>query len=207
METTEKLSNSVSPTPTQMDLSEALDTQLNKAKLGDPESFSEIYDRYVARIFNFALHLVGSREDAEDITQEAFLLAYRNLKDLRDHAHFEQWLYKIARNEIYKNRRKARLRPDSLDDAEKGILHILKSSDPASNPENKLLSGELGEKFRAVFRSLPMQYKETLVLATLQGLSYQEISGIMGRSLSSVKTDVYRARLIISEKMRKYSST
>jgi len=205
MGTTEKISTAL-PTPTGMDLSAALDTQLNKAKLGDPESFSEIYDRYVARIFNFALHLVGSREDAEDITQEAFLQAYRNLKDLRDHAHFEQWLYKIARNEIYKSQRKTRLRPDSLDDAEKGIIHILKSPDPAGNPENKLLSGELGEKIKAIFRSLPMQYKETLVLATLQGLSYQEISGIMGRSLSSVKTDVYRARLMISEKMRKYSS-
>ncbi len=179
---------------------------MSEAKLRDPESFSEIYGRYVARIFNFALHLVGSREDAEDITQEAFLLAYRNLKDLRDHAHFEQWLYRIARNEIYKNRRKAKLRPDSLDDAEKGILHMLKSADPASNPEDKLLSGELGEKIKAIFKSLPMQYKETLVLATLQGLSYQEISAITGRSLSAVKTEVYRARLMISEKMRKYSS-
>ena len=204
MRTTEK--PTALPTPTGMDFSKALDTQLNKAKLGNPESFSEIYGQYAARIFNFALHLVGSREDAEDITQEAFLLAYRNLKDLRDHAHFEQWLYRIARNEIYKNRRKMKLRPDSLDDAEKGILHILKNSDPASNPEDKLLSGELGEIIKAIFRTLPLQYKETLVLATLHGLSYQEISGITGRSISSVKMDVCRARLMISEKMRKYSS-
>ena len=202
---TEKSVNSVSPAQTGAEPLD-LDLQLRKAKSGDSQAFGAIYDRYAARIFNFVSHLAGSRQDAEDITQEAFFLAYRSLKNLRDHAHFEQWLYKIARNEIYKNQRKTKSRPDSLDDADKGILQILKSADPAGNPENRLLSGELGKKIRAIFKSLPMQYKETLVLATLQGLSYQEISGILGRSLSSVKTDVYRARLIISEKMRKYSS-
>ena len=81
----------------------------------------------------------------------------------------------------------------------------LPDPDPASNPESKLLSAELGRKVKTVFHTLPMRYKETLILATLQGLSYQAICRIQGRSLSSVKTDVYRARLLMSEKMQKYS--
>jgi RNA polymerase sigma-70 factor, ECF subfamily len=205
MGTAEKVINSASPGNTVAHEPQSLDLLLQKAKSGDSQAFAEIYDLYAARIFGFISHMVGSRQDAEDVTQDAFFLAYRNLNSLRENAHFEQWLYKIARNEIYKNQRKAKFKPDSLDDTEKGIVQILKSSDPSGNPENKLLSGELGEKIKAIFRSLPMQYKETLVLATLQGLNYQEISGILGRSLSSVKTDVYRARLIISEKIRKYS--
>jgi len=199
------LPNSISPNKAGLELSNALDNQLGKAKQGDSEAFSEIYDQYAARIYSFASRMVGSREDAEDITQDTFFLAFQNLKDLREHAHFEQWLYKIARNEVYKKRRKTKLKPDSLDDADKGILRILRSADPASNPEDRLLSVELGTRVKTIFDTLPMKYKETLVLAVLQGLSYQEISHILGRSLSAVKTDVYRARLIISEKMRKYS--
>ena len=203
MGTTEKLPSSVPPNKPRPELSKILDLQLQKAKLGDSQAFSEIYDRYAGKIFNFACHMVGLREDAEDITQDTFFLAFQNLKGLREHANFEQWLYKIARNEIYKKGRKSAIRADSLDDANKGILHVLKNPNPAGNPENMLIAAELGEKIKKIFKTLPIQYKETLVLATLQGLNYQEISGILGRSISSVKTDIYRARLMISEKMEK----
>ena len=205
MEKAEKISNSISPQKIGTDPPNSLDNRLDKAKLGDSEAFAEIYDQYVARIYGFASHMIGSREDAEDITQDTFFLAYRNLRNLRKHGHFEQWLYRIARNEIYKKQRKEKYKSNSLDDSHKGIVHFLRSVDPASNPESRLLSAELGKKVKAVFHTLPMRYKETLVLATLQGLSYQAICQIQGRSLSSVKTDVYRARLLMSEKMRKYT--
>lgn len=204
MEKAEKLANSISPQGAGQDPPNSLDLRLGKAKRGDSGAFSEIYDQYAARIYGFASHMIGSREDAEDITQDTFFLAFRKLKSLRDNDNFEQWLYRIARNEIYKKQRKAKHKPDSLEDTHKGILHVPKSVDPASNPESRLLAAELGRKLRAVFHKLPMRYKETLVLATLQGLSYQSISRIQGRSLSSVKTDVYRARLMMSDKMRKY---
>jgi len=206
MEKSEKLVNSVPPDNTDIESPSVLDVQLSKAKLGDSEAFSEIYNGYVARIYNYASRMVGSREDAEDITQDTFFLAFRNLKELREHAHFEQWLYRIARNEVYKRQRKIKFRTDSLDDSDNGFSHALKSADLAGNPENKMLSAELGKKVKAIFDALPMRYKETLVLATLQGLNYQVISQIQRRSLSAVKTDVYRARIIISEKMRKYSN-
>jgi RNA polymerase sigma-70 factor (ECF subfamily) len=205
MEKAEKSPNSISPQKIGTDPPNSLNNRLSKAKLGDSAAFAEIYDQYAARIYGFATHMIGSREDAEDITQDTFFLAYRNLKDLRKPGHFEQWLYRIARNEIYKRQRKAKHRPSSLDDEDKGIIHVLKSADPAANPESKLLSAELGKRVKAVFHALPMRYKETLILATLQGLSYQTICRIQGRSLSSVKTDVYRARLLMSEKMHKYS--
>ncbi len=205
MEKAEKPPKSISPQKIGTDPPNSLDSRLDEAKLGDTAAFAEIYDQYVERIYSFASHMIGSREDAEDIAQDTFLLAFRNLRSLRNHGHFEQWLYRIARNEIYKRQRKAKHKPDSLDDAQKGILHILRSADPGSNPENRLLSAELGEKVKAIFYTLPIRYRETLVLATLQGLSYQAICRIQGRSLSSVKTDIYRARLLMSEKIQRYS--
>lgn len=204
METTGKRRSPLPLKKAEEESSDRIDFQVDRAKQGDLGAFSEIYDQYVGRIYNYIYRMVGSREDAEDITQDTFRLVYTNLKYLRDHSHFIQWLYKIARNEVYKNRRKTRVKPESLEDSSTGILQVLKSEDLEGNPENKLLSVELGKKFKAVLDSLPMNYKETLILATLQELSYHEISQILGRSLSSVKTDVYRARIIISEKMRKY---
>ena len=203
MGTTEKLNNTALPDSAEVGVSNAPLERLKKAAAGDSQAFSDIYDLYALRIFSFASHMVGMREDAEDITQNTFFLAFRNLKSLRELDHFEQWLYKIARNEVYKRRRKWKLRPESLDDNEKGLIHVLKSTDPAANPEHQLISAELGQRIRTVFNKLPMQYRETLVLAILQGLSYQEISGIVGRSISSVKMDVHRARLMITEKMQK----
>jgi RNA polymerase sigma-70 factor (ECF subfamily) len=206
MEKAEKNPNSISPQKIGMDPPNSLDSQLGRAKLGDSAAFAQIYDQYAARIYGFASHMVRSREDAEDITQDTFLLAFRNLRSLRKHGHFEQWLYRIARNEIYKRQRKAKHKSSSLEDSQKGIPQILRSEDPAGNPESRLLSAELGNKVKAIFHTLPLRYRETLVLATLQGLSYQAICQIQGRSLSSVKTDVYRARLLMSEKMQKYSN-
>ncbi len=204
MGTMERLNNTVSPDGAKAEASNSpLESLLQKAATGDSQAFSDIYDLFAAKIFNFASHMVGVKEDAEDVTQNTFFLAYRNLKGLRELEHFEQWLYKIARNEVYKRHRKIKLRPDSLDDDENGLILVLKSPDLDGNPEHKLISAELGQKIRTVFKKLPIQYRETLILATLQGLSYQEISGIVGRSISSVKMDVHRARMIIAEKMRK----
>jgi RNA polymerase sigma-70 factor (ECF subfamily) len=208
MEKAEKLVNSVPPDNPEMETPDVLQLQLSKARHGDSAAFSIIYDEYAAKIYSFASRMVGSREDAEDITQNTFFLAFQNLKELREHTHFEPWLYRIARNEVYKRQRKFKFRfkTDSIDDLEKGLSGVLKSRDSASNPENRMLSAELGKEVKEIVEALPTKYKETLVLATLQGLNYQDISQIQRRSLSAVKTDIYRARLIISEKMRKYSS-
>jgi RNA polymerase sigma-70 factor (ECF subfamily) len=199
----ENFPDSISPNGAEAELSKVPKQLLEKAAAGDHQAFSEIYDLYAGKIFGFASHMTGRREDAEDITQNTFLLAFRNLKNLREHEHFEQWLYKIARNEVYKKQRNWKIRLDSLDDEENKAIHVLRSADSAGDPEARLLTAELGAKIRTVFKKLPIQYRETLVLATLQELSYQEISGIVGRSISSIKMDVHRARQMIAEKMKK----
>jgi RNA polymerase sigma-70 factor, ECF subfamily len=204
MEKAEKSINSIPVENPESESLNVLDARLNSAKLGDSTAFSELYDEYSARIYSFASRVMGSREDAEDITQDTFFLAFRNLRELREHAHFEQWLYRIARNEVYKRQRKTRFKTDSLDDVDKGFSRVLDNENSTGDPEKRVLSAELGKKVKAVFDALPIKYKETLVLATMQGMNYQDISRIQERSLSAVKTDIYRARLIISDKLRKY---
>jgi RNA polymerase sigma-70 factor (ECF subfamily) len=204
MGTSKERQLAASPLLNKRDVSADLSLLLDQARDGNSDAFEAIYDVYAGRIYSYVFRMVSMKEDAEDITQEVFFLAYANLKHLRENANFEPWLYKIARNQVFKVKRKNKAKPESLDDEGRSIRETLKSSDSGGNPEGKLLSGELGGTIQTVLQSLPINYRETLMLATIHGLSYKDISVIMGRSLSSVKTDVYRARLIIADKMKKY---
>ena len=76
-----------------------LEDLIQKAAVGDGEARHELYEIFAQRIYNFILSMVKRREDAEDITQDTFVLAFRALHTLKESGRFEQWLYRIARNE------------------------------------------------------------------------------------------------------------
>jgi len=173
------------------------------AQNGSQEAFKTIYECYGARIHNFLYRLLGSRSEAEDATQQTFLMALRRLGTLRDPDLLESWIYRIARNEVYQKYR--RKQADSLDDGDSKV-YAERSEDGRlhGQPEKALLNEELGEALQSALNSLPLKLREVFVLAVVDEKSYQEISGIVGRSLLSVKTDIYRARLMAKEKLSRY---
>ncbi len=176
---------------------------VEEAQNGDGAAFQALYEYFAPRIYNFLFRLLGSRDDAEDVAQQTFLNALRQLRTLRDAEQVESWIYRIARNEVYLRFR--RKKAVSLDDEEVDIdTGKLEESRLHANPEKLLLNAELGSVIQSVLNSLPTKLREVFVLAVIQGLSYQDITGIVGRSLLSVKTDIYRARLLVKEELRKY---
>lgn len=176
---------------------------IEEARSGDREAMKAIYELFAPRIFNFLVRLSGSRAEAEDATQQTFLTVLQQLHRLRDPGQMESWIYRIARNEIYQKFR--RKKPESLDDksvdSEAGRLEEEK---PDADPEKVLLNAELRERLQSALGRLPFKLREVFILAVIQGLAYQEISRIVGRSLLSVKTDIYRARLQLRADLRKY---
>ena len=174
-----------------------------EAQNGDGKAFQALYEHFAPRIYNFLFRLLGSRDEAEDVAQQTFLIALRQLGTLRDAAQMESWIYRIARNEVYlKFRRKKAL---SLEDDDSGIeVEKLEETRLHANPEKLLLTEELGRMIQSVLDGLPTKLREVFILAVIQGLSYQEIAGIVGRTLLSVKTDIYRARLAVKEELRRY---
>ena len=176
---------------------------VEEARNGNREAFHSIYECYGSRIFNFLYRLLGSRHEAEDATQQTFLIALHRLKTLRDPGVLESWIYRIARNEVYQKFR--RKQADSLDaDSAKQYAERTEDKRIEGQPEKALLNEELGKTVQSALDSLPFKLREVFILAVVEEMSYQDISEIVGRSLLSVKTDIYRARLSVKEKLSRY---
>ena len=182
-----------------------LEEIVREAQQGSLESFHRLYRSYSRAIYNFIWRLVGESADAEDLTQETFLKAHSELKKLRDPAQFKYWLYRIARNEGYQKLRKSqRVTVVSIDDEEVSYYDFLEDGSSGLDPESQVLGLELNRVIHQALDAMSPKYRDVFVLAVFQKESYENISKIVGRSLLSVKTDIYRARLAVKEQLNKY---
>ena len=173
------------------------------ARNGSEEAFRALYELYGSRIFNFLCRLLGTKQEAEDATQQTFLIALRQLGTLRDPQLFESWIYRIARNEVYQKYRRKQV--DSLENEDsRSFADSAEDSRLYGQPEKALLNEELSQALQSTLDGLPWKMREVFILAVIDDMSYQDISGIVGRSLLSVKTDIYRARMMAKEKLGRY---
>ncbi|MDA2923366.1 sigma-70 family RNA polymerase sigma factor [Acidobacteria bacterium AH-259-L09] len=190
--------------PTEISPSELKET-VRRVQKGSSEDFQKLYDLFSKPIYNFIWRLIGSAEEAEDLTQETFLKVHSEIKNLREPGQFKFWLYRIARNEVYQKVRRSKKEPEvSMDDEEIDYHSFLPAPSPQIDPEKRALSRELGEVIGRALRAMSPKYRDVFVLAVFQKMSYEEISKIVDRSLLSVKTDIYRARLMVKDALNEY---
>lgn len=187
---------------------EELKEIVRRAQKGSPEDFQRLYTLFSKPIYNFIWRLIGSTEDAEDLAQDTFLKVHNELKGLREPGQFKFWLYRIARNEVYqKLRRSQRATEVSIDDEEVTYFNFIPDGSGSLNPEKEVLSRELNEVIGRALKAMSPKYRDVFVLAVLEKMSYEDITKIVGRSLLSVKTDIYRARLIAKDILNDYLRT
>ena len=170
-----------------------------RASSGDQEAFRLIFERYSRPVISFVYDFVGDRGLAEELTQETFVRAFRNLPNLRQEAKLSTWLFGIARN-VARESLRARARDGrhvDLDD--KSVLDL---SDQGPVPVNQLLSKELNELIHRSLASLDEDKRLVFTLKVFQQCSYEEIADITGFSIPKLKTDLHRAR---SEMRRRIS--
>lgn len=178
---------------------------VERAQSGSIHDFQELYSLFGKPIFNFIVRLVGSPIEAEDLTQETFLKVYAELVNLRDPGQFKYWLYRIARNEVYQKLRKGKRRTEvPIDDEQMPYVDFLADEKGGLDPEQAILAGELNEVVRSSLMTLKPKYRDVFVLAVFERMSYDDISKVVGRSLLSVKTDIYRARLAVKDAVSTY---
>jgi RNA polymerase sigma-70 factor (ECF subfamily) len=155
-----------------------------KAKAGDSDAFGELVVKHQRVVFNIAYRLAGNREDAKDVTQEAFVRAFRKLDRFDPDRPFAPWLYRLATNTAL-NWLKRR-RPE----AHKGIEPIERGPGPAA----RLIAVESVSRLREAIGSLPLNQRAAIELRHFQGASYKEIGRRLNAPLSDVKSWLFRAR-------------
>lgn len=167
-----------------MDLSDA--AVVRRVLDGDVEAFSTLVERYYDHYVRFAVHLVGNREDAEEVVQDTFLRAYRALGRYEERERFGAWLLRIlvnrARTVSAMGRRREKLFPDQIDET-------LPEAAEAHPAERAALREEMG---RALDRLGPDQ-REAFLLHYVEGLSYEEMAAVTGSGVSALKMRVKRS--------------
>jgi len=187
----------------------ALDRVLvDRFKNGDESAFNEMVARHRDRIYGMVHQLLRNHQDAEEVTQDAFIRAHRGLANFRGDAAFSTWLYQIATN-LARNRywywwRRKRDRSVSLD-APVGEDNDLTLADviPAEvdSPDEVTVNEEFVNRISKGMDKLSGSHREILVLRNVKNLSYEEIGAILGISVGTVKSRIARARESLRAKL------
>ena len=169
---------------------------IEKVLGGDANAFEELVLKYEKTVYNLALRMVGDRDDAFDMTQEAFIKAYGSLSSFRGDSKFSVWIYRITTNVCLDFlRSKSRKQQVSLtvsdDDDEDAQLDI---PDPSSAPEQQLIKKISMQSVEEGLKTLPDKQRQILVMRELGGMSYAEIGKALSLEEGTVKSRIFRAR-------------
>jgi RNA polymerase sigma factor (sigma-70 family) len=168
---------------------------------GNARLYSGIVDRYKDRSFTLAYRLLGNREEAEESVQDAFVRAFRSLKDFRNDSQFGTWFYRILYNVCMTKVTRRRAAMESLDDPESS--ESLAAEPDGISALDAVADGERRAILNAELQNLPEKYRAVLVLFYVQDQKYEEIAGILNVSIGTVKTHLFRARTALRLRMMK----
>ena len=178
-----------------------------RAREGDAAAFGELVLRHQRAVHRAALAAVGDSSHADDVAQEAFLLAYTRLRSFRGAASFKTWLLTIAWNQAINHRRKAARwwrRVVDVADADSGVASSVASglSRTPETPEQFAACEELRRAIRAQIEALPRRLRDALLLAQSGEHSYQEIAAMLGAPIGTIKWRVSEARRVVKASLR-----
>ena len=163
---------------------------------GDPNAFEELVLRYETTVYNLALRMVSDREDAADMTQEAFIKAYNSLPSFRGDSKFSVWLYRITTNVcldfLRAKKRKPQISLTVGDDEDEDVQLDLPA--PAADPEQQLIKKLGMQALEEGLRLLPDKQRQILVMRELGGMSYADIGAALSLEEGTVKSRIFRAR-------------
>lgn len=172
------------------------DYLVRRAQEGYLDAYAALVDRHSTHVYRVALRLLGNYHDAEDVTQDAFVVAWESLPRYRGEASFSTWLYRIATNRAINvaRRRERADRQDPLDS-------LRTEADVAPGPAQQIEATASSSAVREAIAELPMDQRVPLVLRQFEHLSYAEIADITGSSVPAVRSHLHRARRALAGRL------
>jgi len=182
------------------DLRDARDKDLvARSKVGDTRAFGELVRRYQKPVFRIVLRMVRSQDDADDLTQDTFVRAYRGLKTFKEEFDFHPWLYRIAVNQainfINKRKKQAASDIDEVPEAD------IKTGTEPESPLQAASRQELLGRLESALEKLPEEQRAVFLLRVQEGLSYEEIADAMETPKGTVMSRLARARMALRRHM------
>ena len=168
---------------------------VRRARSGDVDAFGELVSRYMRQAYYTALGLVGSHDDALDLSQEAFARAFRARTSLDPERPFYAWLYTILRRLCFNFIRDRKTRARKLEAATGWLMEEAGARAARQDPARNAERAELRARVERAINELPDRQREVLVLKEFEGLRYREISQLLGIPIGTVMSRLYAARL------------
>jgi len=177
---------------------------IERCKRGELAAFNDLVRKYEKQVYNFSYRLTGNYDDANDVSQDAFLRAFNAIASFRGDASFSTWLFRITTNVFLDERKRTKAHPQSsLDD----YLELDESSvarqieDPNPTPDLLLEERERAQLLQNAIGSLPEYQRAMVILYHKEQKSYEEIADVMNLPIGTVKSRLNRARLALKEKL------
>ncbi|MBC2606834.1 sigma-70 family RNA polymerase sigma factor [Pelagicoccus albus] len=180
---------------------------VHKVQEGDVEAFDELVTKYRERIYAVVYNLTSNREDASDLTQDAFIKAFQSIGRFKGKSSFFTWLYRIALNTTLTHLRKNKLRRflsfEKMNDEDHsaGFIEQLVTD---SDSDKRALMNELQEKLNDAFQKLSVKHRTVITLYEIDGLSHKEIAEIVGTSVGTVRSRLHYAKLFLQAELKDY---
>ena len=177
---------------------------IERVQQGDKGAFDILVLKYQVRIMKLISRFVRNSDDVQDVAQEAFIKAYRALKNFRGDSAFYTWMYRIAintaKNHLVSSSRKATTYAVDAQDAEQyeGADWLKEYA----TPEKELMASEIKQVIHRSIAALPNDLKEAITLRELEGLSYEDIAAVMDCPIGTVRSRIFRARAAIDIELK-----
>lgn len=168
---------------------------------GESSAFDLLVRRYQDRLVHSLEHVLSSREDALDIAQQAFLLAWKKLASYRGESSFYSWLYRIAVNAAASHFRRPVVSAGSLDQLHDVRGIELPDRRVATGPGQSLEQEEEIQRVRQALQQVSEEFRQPLILREIEGFSYEQISEILGIPSGTVRSRIFRARQELMERL------
>jgi RNA polymerase sigma factor RpoE len=178
---------------------------VERAQGGDKHAFDLLVSKYQRKLGRLLSRFIRDPAEVEDVSQEAFIKAYRALPSFRGDSAFYTWLYRIgintAKNYLVSQGRRAPTTTE-YDTEEAETFEDATQLRDINTPESLLLTKQIGETINAAMDALPEELRTAIVLREIDGMSYEEIAGIMDCPIGTVRSRIFRAREAVAAKLR-----
>ena len=183
-----------------------VDQQLvERAQRGDKQAFEMLVVKYQRKLARLLSRFVRDASEVEDVTQEAFIKAYRALPSFRGESAFYTWLYRIgintAKNYLVALGRRAPTVTE-VDNEEAEDIEVGEQLKDMNTPEQQMMTRQIAETVNSTLQALPEELRTAITLREIDGLSYEEIAQIMNCPIGTVRSRIFRAREAIAEQLR-----